>query len=304
MGIPALFQEIFESAVQRGASDIHIAVEEAPYFRVQGKLVAWSSSINSKISIEQISSLIDALLSKSDRERLNHRGSFDGAFSIQPDHRFRFNAFHKQGRLAFAIRFLPDQIPELKDLGLEDRLYQIANLKDGLVLVAGPTGSGKSTTIAAFIDRINQTRNCHIITVEDPIEFIHRSQSALVSQRQIGSDVAHFSQALQDAVRQDPDVILVGELRDLDTIRTAVTAAETGHLVFATVHAGDSKTAVERLVGAFPAEEQNLAQRLVATVLRTVIVQHLLPRMSNPNLNDQNQSRKRVLASEVMHANS
>ena len=155
-----------------------------------------------------------------------------------------------------------------------------------------------------MIDRINRSRNGHLITIEDPIEFIHQSDQSLVNQRQIGTDVENFSQALLDAVRQDPDVILVGELRDLETIRTAITAAETGHLVFASVHAGDCKTAVERLVGAFSAGEQNLAQRLVATVLRTVIVQHLLPRQKNPNLDDQPQNSRRVLASEVMHVNS
>ena len=294
--------QILNAAIESKASDVHLSPGEMVHFRIDGKLQQ-SELFQTAFTQHQADEIVDSILSDAQRNSLTDRGSLDGAFSPADNQRFRFNVYRRNGETCFAFRFLSNDIPALDELGLDDRLYNICELTDGLVLVAGPTGSGKSTTIAALIDRINHTRPCHIVTIEDPVEFVHSSKTALVNQRQIGSDVGSFSQALLDAVRQDPDVILVGELRDLDTIRTAITAAETGHLVFATVHAGDCKTAIERLVGAFSAEEQNLAQRLVATVLRTVIVQHLLPRERNPNLDD-TQSSTRVLASEVMHANS
>ncbi|QEG23102.1 type IV pilus twitching motility protein PilT [Mariniblastus fucicola] len=303
--IAPLLQTVLEQSVLRGASDVHVSPGEPIHFRIDGQLSSetFDGFADNKVSDEQTISFASSLLTSAQHDSLEQRGSFDGAFSIGASNRFRFNAYKKNGSICFAFRFLANTIPELDQLGLDSQLYELCNLKDGLILVAGPTGSGKSTTIASLIDRINRNRRCHIITIEDPVEFVHPSKMALVNQRQIGPDVETFSQALHDAVRQDPDVILVGELRDLDTMRTAISAAETGHLVFASVHAGDCKTAIERLVGAFAAEEQNLAQRLVATVLRTVIVQHLLPRMQNPNLETE-QSSRRVLASEVMHANS
>ena len=301
---PNLLCTILSKAVEMDASDVHLSPGEPVHFRVDGELrrTAVDGIFDDVFSQDQANEFL-SILSGAQRKTLDDRGSVDCAISTNEHDRFRVNIYRRNEQTCFAFRFLANTIPGLSQLGLDERLYDICNLTDGLILVAGPTGSGKSTTIAALIDRINETRPCHIITIEDPVEFVHPSRTSLVNQRQIGTDVQTFHQALVDAVRQDPDVILVGELRDLDTIRTAITAAETGHLVFATVHAGDCKTAIERLVGAFPAEEQNLAQRLTATVLRTVIVQHLLPRMKNPNLDD-NQSSRRVLASEVMQNNS
>lgn len=301
-----LLEEILARAINMNASDVHVSPGQPIHYRVDGKLRQESFDQLNENRCEESNSIgiLEVILDSVQKSQFQQRGSVDGAFSLNPQHRFRFNAYRRNGATCFAFRLLANKIPELNTLGLDDRLYNLCELTDGLILVAGPTGSGKSTTIAALIDRINHTRSSHIVTLEDPVEFIHRSVKSLVNQRQIGTDVETFHQALMDAVRQDPDVILVGELRDLSTIRTAITAAETGHLVLASVHAGDCKTAVERLVGAFPAEEQNLAQRLVATVLRTVIVQHLLPRQKNPNVDEVDQKSTRVLASEVMHVNT
>ena len=301
----SLLNRVLARAVEIEASDIHASVGEPIHFRVEGQLQRehFNELQENRFALKQSQDFSLAILNEAQIEQLKTRGSVDGAFSINPENRFRFNAFQRSGQTCFSFRRLANTVPNLAQLGLSDKLYRLCELTDGLVLVAGPTGSGKSTTIASMIDRINKTRSSHVITIEDPVEFIHRSDLSLVNQRQIGLDVDTFGQALVDAVRQDPDVILVGELRDLETIRTAITAAETGHLVFASVHAGDCKTAIERLIGAFSSEEQNLAQRLVATVLRSVIVQHLLPRLENANSSSESNST-RVLASEVMHGNA
>ncbi|MEL7497331.1 MAG: PilT/PilU family type 4a pilus ATPase [Planctomycetota bacterium] len=299
-------EQILGRATELSASDIHLSASECVYFRIAGELQPAEENGVASFDVldhQWLSSLASELLTDEQLEQLHHRGSVDAAFSWN-DFRFRYNVFRRAGQLCFSIRQLAQTIPKLDELGIDQQLYDVCNLKDGLVLVAGPTGSGKSTTIAALIDRINQTRSCHVVTIEDPVEYLHPSKQSLVNQRQVGPDVESFHQALLDSLRQDPDVILVGELRDLETIRTAITAAETGHLVFATVHAGDTKTAIERLVSAYSAEEQNLAQRLVATVLRTVVVQHLLPVQSLPGGEAEQGGRNRALASERVHVNS
>ena len=248
----------------------------------------------------------------SDRPPLTAPGSLDGAVTASGGARFRYNIFRRQGKLAVALRRLEDRFRELSELGLPDSLYKLCELSDGLVLVAGPTGSGKSTTLATLLNRINRTRRCHMVTIEDPIEYLHDSVKALVNQRQVGSDTAHFHEAVVAAMRQDPDVILVGEIRDLATIRAAITAAETGHLVFTTVHAGDCVGAIERVVAVFPAEEQAGIRRQLSMVLRAIITQHLLVadgpgdlgRRARRAAGDGAPRRSRVVTSEILLANS
>jgi twitching motility protein PilT len=218
----------------------------------------------------------------------------DGAVSGPNNTRFRFNLFRRQGELAVALRRLEDTFQTLAELGLPQSLDALCNLRDGLVILGGPTGAGKSTTLATLLDRINRERACHIVTIEDPIEYIHRPQKALVNQRQVGLDAPSFNDALVASLRQDPDVILVGEVRELATIRTAITASETGHLVFTTVHAGDCVGVIERMISVFPAEEQDGMRRQLGLVLRAVVAQHLLPSIGAEG------RAKRVVASEIL----
>lgn len=214
--------------------------------------------------------------------RLSDRGAIDGACSSPSGARYRFNVFREAARCAVALRRLDDTFRSLADLGLPPRLATLCDCPDGLVIVTGPTGSGKSTTLATLIDQINRTRPGHIVTIEDPIEYLHPSRRCLVHQRQIGRDAATFHAALVEALRQDPDVILVGEIREIETIRTAITAAETGHLVFTTLHAGDCAGAIERLVAVFPSDEQDAIRRQLSMVLRGILAQHLLPCTRGP----------------------
>ncbi|HEX4149909.1 MAG TPA: ATPase, T2SS/T4P/T4SS family, partial [Pirellulales bacterium] len=236
------------------ASDLHLAVDESPYFRIHGVLEPHEHY--GTLAAEELERYAVELARASRQQPLGNCGSVDGALTAADGTRFRFNVFRRQGQISVALRRLEERFRSLADLGLPDSLYELCDLPDGLVLVAGPTGAGKSTTLATLIDRINRTRRCHIVTIEDPIEYLHTPLLSLVNQRQVGLDTDSFNDALVASLRQDPDVILVGEIRDLATIRTAITAAETGHLVFTTVHAGDSVGTIERLVSVFPADEQ------------------------------------------------
>jgi twitching motility protein PilT len=230
-------------------------------------------------------------------------GSYDGALTSARGVRFRLNVYQRQGLLNIALRRLDDQFRPLKELGLPESLHQLCRQQHGLVVIAGPTGSGKTTTLATLLDQINRQRRCHIITIEDPVEYVHVSKLALVNQRQLGIDTPSFNDALVSAMRQDPDVILVGEIRDLNTIRTAITAAETGHLVFTTVHAGDCVGAIERMVAVFPAGEQDGIRRQLALVLRAVVAQHLLVAdgpAARQQANGITTRGRRVLAAEVL----
>lgn len=256
------------------ASDLHLAPNLPPHFRIHGVLEPRSGA--EPITPEILQSLADELARGLNRASLEATGSLDGAFSAPDGTRFRFNIFRRQGELAIALRRLEDRFRSLAELGMPEVLYELCSLSDGLVVVAGPTGSGKSTTLATLLDRINESRRCHLVTIEDPIEYVHASKMCLVNQRQVGLDTSGFYEALVASLRQDPDVILVGEIRDLNTIRTAITAAETGHLVFTTVHAGDCVGAIERLVSVFPADEQIGIRRQLAMVLRAIVAQHLV----------------------------
>jgi len=271
---PELLDRLLRDCVALDASDLHLVPDRAPYFRIHGVLEPRADE--PPLSPEQIAGVAETLMRSFDRAGLERTGSVDGAISAPDGTRFRFNVFRRQRRLAVALRRLEDRFRSLADLGLPESLYQLCDHPDGLIVVCGPTGAGKSTTLASLLHRINQTRRCHIITIEDPIEYLHESAASLVNQRQVGADAASFNDALVASLRQDPDVILVGEIRDLATIRTAITAAETGHLVLTTVHAGDCVGAIERLVSVFPADEQIGVRRQLALVLRCIMAQHLL----------------------------
>ncbi|MCD0462439.1 type IV pilus twitching motility protein PilT [Roseiconus lacunae] len=298
-----LLKELLTHCVKTGASDLHLSPGQPPFYRADGRLnreLAWP--VLSGDDVLQLA----CVLAGSDLEGWS-QGAIDGATS-EAGGRFRFNLYRKQKETAIAIRRLDEHIRPLVELGLPDSLYELSDLKDGLVIVAGPTGSGKSTTLATLIDRINRDHQVHIITIEDPIEYLHPSQKSLVNQRQIGIDSESFNDALVASLRQDPDVILVGEIREIETIRTAITAAETGHLVFATVHAPDCVGVIERITSVFPADEQSGVRRQLALVLKAVIAQHLLvadgAKVEADEKAGSRQVARRVLASEIMRVNS
>ncbi len=297
------WEDLLAECVRRDASDLHLAPGLSPYFRVHGVLAPAEG--RDPIVSQQLENLAKELMTPFDSSPLQTTGSVDGALSAPDGTRFRFNVFRRQGQLAIALRRLEDRFRTLADLGMPESLYQLCDLPDGLVVVCGPTGAGKSTTLATMVDRINQTRRCHIVTIEDPIEYLHPSAMCLVNQRQVGSDAGSFNDALVASLRQDPDVILVGEIRDLATIRTAITAAETGHLVLTTVHAGDCVGAIERLVSVFPADEQTGIRRQLSLVLRTIVAQHLL--IADGSAGQQSKAvnkRSRVAVSEVLMVNA
>ena len=282
--IPIL-DSLFGHCAELGASDIHLSVDEPPRFRVQGQLAPrpefapFDAQTVDDIAMEL--GLYTLPLGCPDgteliRKTLVRDGSIDGAVTASDGQRYRFNLFRQQGRTSVALRRLDSVFRSLPELGLPPRIADFCQERDGLVIVTGPTGSGKSTTLATLIDSINTTRACFVVTIEDPIEFEHVSRLSLVNQRQVGRDARSFNDALVEAMRQDPDVILVGEIRDTETVRTALRAAETGHLVFTTLHAGDCAGAVERIVSVFPADEQNSVRRQLAMVLRGIVAQHLL----------------------------
>ncbi len=294
--IPCALQELLTLCVERDASDLHLAPGLPPHLRIAGVLEALTRF--GPVSVDSIDTLAESLLQRTDERRFARSGHADGALTCDLGARFRFNVFRRAGHLAIALRRLEERCRTLEQLGLPASLYELCAQRDGLVLVAGPTGAGKSTTLATLIDRINQSRPCHIVTIEDPIETIHVPARALISQRQIGLDTASFHHALVASLRQDPDVILVGEMREQETIRTAISAAETGHLVFSTVHAGDCVGAIERLVSVFGADEQEGIRRQLALVLRAVVAQHLI--VADGPRGDGDTPRRRVVASEVM----
>lgn len=277
---------LFAHCESRMASDIHLCAGLAPRFRVQGVLRPVSDygpahpALIETLGIHLASSTLPPTEGDpfgAARRLLLANGSVDGATTSLAGHRYRFNVYRENGATAIALRRLDDRFLSLEELGLPPQLVGFCSLQDGLVVVTGPTGSGKSTTLATLIEQINLTRDGHIITIEDPVEYVHQSHRSLVHQRQIGRDAIGFNAALVESLRQDPDVILVGEIREVETIRTAITAAETGHLVFTTLHAGDCVGAIERLIAVFPSGEQDGMRRQLSLVLRGIFAQHLLP---------------------------
>jgi twitching motility protein PilT len=266
---------LLEQMVAHNASDLHLTVGSAPALRLRGHLHRLDQ--HDRLTADETRQLLYRILSTEQQKQLELNRQIDLSYSIPGVARFRVNIFSQRESLAGAFRLIPAEIKTLEDLGVPASLYSLCDKPRGLVLVTGPTGSGKSTTLAALIDEINRNRADHIITIEDPIEFLHKHKRCLVNQRELGPDAVSFAEALRGALRQDPDVILLGEMRDLETIATALTAAETGHLVFATLHTQDASSTVDRLIDVFPAEQQGQVRAQIAGTLQGVVTQTLLP---------------------------
>jgi twitching motility protein PilT len=269
MELNSLLQELCE---QEG-SDLHLQPEDPPVIRLNGDLAPLGGD---RLAREDTERMFEGIASEKSRTVFKEDGAADFSYELEGFGRFRVNAFRQRGSLAMVFRRIPMVIPSFEQLQLPPIIQSLSESDRGLILVVGVTGSGKSTTLASMIDHVNQTTAKRIITVEDPIEYVHKSKKSIISQRELGDDAVSFSQALRSALRQDPDTILVGELRDLATIRTAIRAAETGHLVFSTLHTNDTVQTVDRMVGHFPSEERNLARTQVAMNLRAVIAQRLV----------------------------
>ncbi|MBB3108731.1 twitching motility protein PilT [Paenibacillus phyllosphaerae] len=270
------------------ASDLHLSVGSPPVLRVHGTLQRVGDE---PITAEASSAMARALLNGEQMERFEANGEIDFSYELEGCSRYRINAYRQRGRVSVAIRTIPTKIPSLEQLQLPPVISTLTNRHQGLVLVTGPTGSGKSSTLAAMLDHINRTQKKHIVTLEDPIEFLHTHAASVVDQREVGNDTKSFANGLRAALRQDPDVILVGEMRDLETISAAVTAAETGHLVFGTLHTTDAPQTIDRIIDAFPSHQQGQVRSQLAAVLLAVISQRLLPRAGGQG---------RVCATEIM----
>ena len=269
------FADVLLAVVDRRASDLHLTAGAPPMVRIRGRLTPLEGQ--PVLSPVQTREIIYSILTNGQRQKLETDWQLDFAYSIPGQARFRVNAYFQRGALGAAFRLIPYEIAPLASLGLPPSVASFAEKPRGLVLVTGPTGSGKSTTLASLIDVINEQREEHIITIEDPIEFLHHHKRCIVNQRELGTDATSFADALRAALRQDPDVILVGEMRDVETIGTAITAAETGHLVFATLHTQDTPQTIDRIVDVFPASQQNQVRAQLSVALQGIVTQTLLP---------------------------
>jgi twitching motility protein PilT len=267
--------DLLRRMAEREASDLHLTSGSEPVIRVRGRLERLEGT--DKLTPEVVRDLVYRILSTEQQKILETRRSVDLSYSLPTVARFRVNVFFQRATLGAAFRMIPTQIKSLDELGLPTHLAALAEQPRGLVLVTGPTGSGKSTTLATLIDQINRTRHEHILTIEDPIEFLHWHRSCIVNQREVGPDTPSFADALRAALRQDPDVVLVGEMRDLETIATALTAAETGHLVFATLHTQSAPQTIDRIIDVFPAEQQDQVRMQLAGTLQGIVTQTLVP---------------------------
>jgi twitching motility protein PilT len=271
-----LLDKLLARAIEKGASDIHIKTDAPPYFRIDGELRPRKSE---PITEALLGEILDALLDERQKAIFADKGQVDLAY-VDPDMgRFRVNVFRQRGRVSVVMRRINSVIPGFEELHLPKAADHFANLYRGLVLITGTTGSGKSTSLAAIIDYINRSRNCHIVTLEDPIEYTHSDRKSVINQREIGIDTDDFSTALKAVMRQDPDVILVGEMRDLETFQAAVSASETGHLVFSTLHTTNVMQTIDRIVDLFPSNQQDQVRSQLALNLKGIMCQRLLPRV-------------------------
>jgi twitching motility protein PilT len=283
------FADLLLDVIARNASDLHLTAGAPPMVRVRGRLAPLEGY--PKLSTTDTREIVYSILTNDQRQKFENEWQLDFAYSVPGHARFRVNAYMQRAAIGAAFRLIPATIKSIEDLGLPAASHEFITKPRGFVLVTGPTGSGKSTSLAAMIDAINQTREEHIMTVEDPIEFLHSHKRCIVNQREIGSDAQNFAAALKGALRQDPDVILVGEMRDLETISTALTAAETGHLVFATLHTQSAPQTIDRIIDVFPAHQQDQVRVQLSVALEGVMTQQLIPTADGSS---------RVMAAEVL----
>jgi len=268
-------QSLLKRMQEIGASDLHIVAGVPPIFRVNGKL---TSLDDKRLTGEESKFLVYSLMTEEQKRKFEKTRELDFSFGISGLGRFRINAHFQRGSVASAIRLIPYRIPSLSELNLPPILADLALKENGLILVTGPTGCGKSTTLASMVEIINEKKFSHIIIIEDPIEYLHHHKKSIIEQREVGTDTLSFGTSLKYALRQDPDVILIGEMRDLETIATAITAAETGHLILATLHTPDAPQSVDRIIDVFPPHQQNQVRMQLSSCLQAVISQRLLPR--------------------------
>jgi twitching motility protein PilT len=285
-------RKLLEEMVERNASDLHLTAGVPPQIRIDGALVA---ADRPPLSPEESRALSYAMIDEKKIARFEADKGLDTSFSVEGLGRFRLNVYYQRGSVAAAVRHLPWEIPTMEELGVPLVMKDFCEKLNGLVLVSGPTGSGKSTTLASMLCYINENKNVHILSIEDPIEYLHRHKFSIINQREIGRDAPSFASAVRQVLRQDPDVICIGEIRDLETVRTALTMAETGHLVLTTVHTSEAPQAISRIVDIFPPHEQQGVRTQISLSLQGVLVQQLLPDASGTG---------RVLATEVMVANA
>ncbi|MGH2691161.1 MAG: type IV pilus twitching motility protein PilT, partial [Actinomycetota bacterium] len=283
--------ELLRIVIARGASDLHLTMGAPPVIRLHGHLVRLVEY--PVLEARMLRRGLYGILTQRNRDRFEENWELDFSHTMPGEGRFRVNLYLQRDAVGAAFRLIPGEIPKIRDLGLPEQIGSFAKLNRGLVLVTGPTGSGKSTTLAALVDVINRSRDVHVMTVEDPIEFVHEHNHSVINQREVGTDTKSFASALRHVLRQDPDVILVGEMRDLETIATALTAAETGHLVFATLHTQDASQTVDRVIDVFPPHQQQQIRIQLAASLQGIVVQQLMP---------VRQGGGRVVATEVLMA--